>query len=119
MTEFSHQGRNAARPHRARNALTKRDLVNTIAERMHLRQQDVYDVVQRALDGIMEALKNGRRVEFREFGVFDVVTRKPRIGRNPHNPSAIVRIPPRRAIKFKPGRVMKLALRASLETRAP
>lgn len=92
------------------NSLTKRNLVIQIAEKTGLNQQDVYTVVQQTLDSITESLRQGMHVEFREFGVFEVVTRKSRIGRNPNKPANVVRIPPRQVVKFKPGRLMRQAV---------
>ena len=89
------------------NALTKRNLVMRIAQETGLNQLDVHDVIQRTLDYITEALQHGKHVEFREFGVFHVIMRKSRIGRNPNKPANVVRIPARKVVKFKPGRKMK------------
>ncbi len=90
------------------NALTKRALVVEIAKEMDLTQQEVYEVIQRALDGITDALLAGKHVEFRDFGVFEIATRKARVGRNPHKPDHVVVIPERTVVKFKPGKRMKL-----------
>lgn len=87
--------------------MTKRDLVVRIAEETGIIQQDVYAVVQKSLDYIIEALEDGQTVEFRNFGVFEVRQRKQRIGRNPNKPDHVVTIPPRKVVKFKPGRIMK------------
>jgi len=89
------------------NALTKRALVVQIAKDLDLPQQLVYDVVQMTLDGITDALLDGKHVEFRDFGVFEVTTRKARIGRNPRKPKDVFSIPERQVVKFKPGRRMK------------
>lgn len=91
-------------------ALTKRNLVIRVAHETGVNQHDVHNVVQRALDVITEALGKGMHVEFREFGVFEVVTRKSRIGRNPNKPENTVRIPARKDVKFKPGRMMREAM---------
>ena len=91
-------------------ALTKRNLVVRIADETGLHQQDVFTVLQRSLDYITEALQAGKHVEFRDFGVFHVTLRKSRIGRNPNKPADVVRIPPRKVVKFKPGRKMKLIM---------
>ena len=88
-------------------ALTKRELVAQIAAETGLTQNDVFNVVQQTLDGIIDALGAGRHVEFREFGVFEVTTRKARIGRNPNKPEDVVVIPVRRVVKFKPGKRMR------------
>lgn len=87
--------------------MTKRDLVVRIAEETGLIQQDVASILQKSLDYIIEALQNGETVEFRNFGVFEISTRKSRIGRNPNKPENVVTIPERRVVKFKPGKVMK------------
>jgi nucleoid DNA-binding protein len=89
---------------------TKRDLVMQIAQETNLIQQDVYAVIQRLLDHVMESLVKGNNVELRNFGVFEVKERKPRIGRNPNKPEQVVTIPSRKIVKFKPGKIMKLAI---------
>lgn len=87
--------------------MTKRDLVVRIAAETGLIQQDVYNVIQKTLDYIVDCLKKGENVEFRNFGVFEVRQRKPRIGRNPNRPGQVVTIPSRKVVKFKPGKIMK------------
>jgi nucleoid DNA-binding protein len=76
-------------------------------ERLPLEQREVFDVVQKTLDGITRALAKGQKVELRNFGVFDVKVRKARIGRNPNAPSADVPIPARSVVKFKAGKEMR------------
>jgi len=87
--------------------MTKRDLVIRISEETNLIQHDVYAVLQKTLDYIIESLARGENVEFRNFGVFEVRERKPRVGRNPNRPTQTVAIPSRKVVKFKPGKVMK------------
>ncbi|NLB54912.1 MAG: integration host factor subunit beta [Lentisphaerae bacterium] len=87
--------------------MTKRDIVVKISEETGFIQQDVHFILQRTLDLITESLANGDNVEFRNFGVFEVLTRKARIGRNPNRPSHEVTIPERRVVKFKMGKKMK------------
>lgn len=97
----------------AAKTLTKRDLVIKVAaETEGVTQTDVYNVLQATLSCIVDAVKLGRHVEFRDFGVFEVVTRKPRIGRNPNQPEKAVVIPERKVVKFKPGKNMRAALKA-------
>ena len=83
--------------------MTKRDLVMRIADETGLIQQDVYAVVQKSLDNIVEALDQGDTGEFRNVGVFEVRERKQRLGRNPNKPENVVTIPARKVVKFKPG----------------
>ena len=87
--------------------LTKRDLVTRISEESRLTQQEVLDVVQKTLDYIAEAVSQGKKVELRNFGVFEVKVRKARIGRNPNAPETDVPIPQRAVVKFKPGKEMR------------
>ncbi|MCL1920786.1 MAG: integration host factor subunit beta [Kiritimatiellaeota bacterium] len=88
-------------------ALTKRDLAATVAEKSGLNQFQALQAVQSALDGILDALAKGQHVEFREFGVFNIVTRKARVGRNPNKPQDTFEIPAHRYVKFKPGKRMR------------
>jgi len=87
--------------------MTKRELVVRITEETGLTQQQVAGILQRTLDCITESLVRGENVEFRDFGVFEVTTRKARIGRNPKKPRNTVKIPARKVVKFKAGKVMK------------
>jgi nucleoid DNA-binding protein len=98
--------------------LTKRDLVIRISDETSLVQQQVFDVVQKTLDYIAEALAKGDKVELRNFGVFEVKLRKARVGRNPNSPETNVNIPQRAMVRFKAGKemrsdVLKLSPRSS------
>src|SRR3954453_11447470 len=87
--------------------LTKRDLVIQISNETGLVQSQVFDVVQRTLDHMTDALARGETVELRNFGVFEVRLTKARVGRNPNQPDSSFVIPPRACVKFKPGKVMR------------
>ena len=87
--------------------MTKRDLVARISEETGLVQGQVSEVVQKTFDGIVASLSRGEGIELRNFGVFEVRFRKPRIGRNPSDPSKQDPIPARAVVKFKAGKEMK------------
>lgn len=91
--------------------LTKRDIVLDIYENTNIPQKDVRETVQRTLDSIARALSEGRNVELRNFGVFEVQVRKSRIGRNPNKPEKDVIIPTRAVIKFKSGKELRESLK--------
>lgn len=78
-----------------------------ISNETGLVQQQVLDVVQKTLDYIAEAVSQGKKVELRNFGVFEVKVRKARVGRNPNDPGTDVPIPQRSVVKFKPGKEMR------------
>jgi DNA-binding protein HU-beta/integration host factor subunit alpha len=108
MSEKKRTGRRAAR---RVQSLTKRELVLRISEDLgYVNQQQVFEIVQHVLDGMAEAMLAGRHIEFRDFGVFEVLVRKARIGRNPNRPQDTVTIPARKVIKFRPGIHLKAAL---------
>ena len=93
------------------NNLTKRDIVLVIYDNTDFPQKEVRETVQLTLDAIANALSEGRNVELRNFGVFEVQIRKSRIGRNPNKPETDVVIPKRAVIKFKAGKELKAQLK--------
>lgn len=92
--------------------LTKRDIVLDIYEKTKFPQKEVRETVQLTLDAIAKSLIEGRNVELRNFGVFEVQVRKSRIGRNPNRPETDVIIPTRAVIKFKAGKELKAKLKS-------
>ncbi|MEL6908125.1 MAG: HU family DNA-binding protein, partial [Planctomycetota bacterium] len=86
--------------------VTKRELVNRIAERLGLTKVTVRDVTQHFLGEIIHELASGNRLEFRDFGVFEVRERAPRMAQNPRTLEKVP-VPAKRVVKFKVGRVMR------------
>ncbi len=86
---------------------TKKQLITKISSGTHKPLADVRLIVQAFLDSIMDSLSGGDRLEFRDFGVFEVVTRKQKIGRNPKNAKVAIVIPARQAVKFTAGKKMR------------
>lgn len=87
--------------------VTKKKLIQTISQNKGLHPNDVRNVVQAFLDAMTDSLSQGDRLEFRDFGVFEIVERKQKIGRNPKNASVPIVIPARKAVKFTPGKKMR------------
>ncbi len=92
--------------------MTKADIVNQIAVRTGVQHQQVQAVVQLTFDHIVEALARDGRIELRDFGVFETRTTTPRTARNPLT-GVKVRVPARRRVKFKAGRLMALRVRCA------
>ncbi|MCF7871220.1 MAG: integration host factor subunit beta [Candidatus Omnitrophica bacterium] len=86
--------------------MRKRDIVLRISQDTGIKQVVVKEIVQHALDLILESLKEGKRIELRNFGVFQVKRRKSRVGRNPKT-GEVVPVPERKVVTFKPGLDMK------------
>ena len=66
----------------------------------------VRDTVQAFLDACIEELAKGNRLEFRDFGVFECVSRAARKARNPKT-GEVVQVPPKTVVDFKMGKSMK------------
>ena len=86
--------------------ITKKELVNRIADSTKQTKVVVKDVIQRFLDEIILELASGNRLEFREFGVFEVKQRAARRAQNPRTLEK-VNVPAKRVVKFKVGREMR------------
>ena len=87
----------------------KKDIIERIAENTKAKKQLVSTVVQSFLNEITTELGNGNRLEFRDFGVFDIHHRRPRIGQNPKTLEK-VQVPAKRKVKFKAGKLMSEAV---------
>jgi len=90
--------------------MTKKEIATRIADKMDVEQAKVKKIVQMVLDIIAESLSKGETVELRNFGIFKVKSRKPRIGRNPKT-GASVEIPGKRVVSFKAGLEMREKVR--------
>jgi len=89
--------------------ITKKELIDRIAEGGGHRRVQVKRVVQQFLDEIVNELGKGNRLEFRDFGVFETKVRKARKAQNPKTLEPVA-VPEKRTVKFKVGRLMKQKL---------
>ena len=87
--------------------VTKRDLVMEISNELGMTQRDVFNVMQSFIGQVTTNLSNGDEVVLRNFGTFQVMETKAKVGRNPRDPGKEVTIPPRAVVKFRPGKEMK------------
>jgi len=97
--------------------VTKKDLIDQIAEATGQKRVTVKDTIQSFLDSIIEELGKGNRLEFRDFGVFEVKERAARTAQNPKTLER-VHVPAKHVVKFKVGRLMKEAVE-SLDSGEP
>ena len=86
--------------------ITEKELVNRIAAKTGQTKVITKQVIQMFLDEIIEELGQGNRLEFREFGVFEIKERAARKAQNPRTLQK-VDVPAKRVVKFKVGRLMK------------
>ena len=89
--------------------ITKKELIDRISDQEGCKRVLIKRVIQAFLNSIIEELGNGNRLEFRDFGVFEAKLRAARQAQNPKTMDK-VKVPPRRTVKFKIGRVMKARL---------
>jgi nucleoid DNA-binding protein len=93
--------------------LTKKDIVQALGVKSHHTRSEVALLVQGVLDCIAHALIQGKTVELRNFGVFEIQVRKARVGRNPNIPKVPIKIPQQAVIKFKAGKELRDKLKSS------
>lgn len=87
-------------------ATTKRELVRRVAVKTRQKQNLAKKIIQTFLDEVVDELARGNRLEFREFGVFDVIHKRERLARNPRT-GETVKVPSKTVVHFKVGRLMK------------
>ena len=90
--------------------MTKKEIVKTISEEIGLTQLKTKEIVQKTFDAIVETLVEDRRIELRNFGVFEVKQRAARKARNPRT-GAKVFVPEKFVVTFKPGKEMEEKVR--------
>jgi integration host factor subunit beta len=100
------------------STITKKELIDRIAEKTHTKQLLVKPVIQSFLDEIIRELAKDNRLEFRDFGVFEPRLRVARKARNPKTQEA-VGVPAARVVRFKAGRLMKQKVNTSKSQEEP
>ncbi len=90
--------------------MTKKEIVKTISEEIGLTQLKTKEIVQKTFDAIVETLVEERRIELRNFGVFEVKKRAARKARNPRTGQR-VDVPEKFVVTFKPGKEMEERVR--------
>lgn len=90
--------------------MTKKEIVKTISEEIGLTQLKTKEIVQKTFDAIVDTLVEDRRIELRNFGVFEVKQRAARKARNPRTGEKVF-VPEKFVVTFKPGKEMEERVR--------
>jgi nucleoid DNA-binding protein len=90
--------------------VTKKEIVKQIADRANLPQLKTKQIVQWTFDSIIETLISEKRIELRNFGVFEVKRRKARKARNPRTDEQVF-VGPKNVVTFQPGKEMEERVR--------
>lgn len=86
--------------------MIKADIVNRVAEASEVSRVKAAVAVDTIIEAMKSALSEGKRIELRGFGVFQVRDRKKGVGRNPKT-GVEVAISPGKTVRFKPGKELK------------
>ncbi|MBM3264889.1 MAG: integration host factor subunit beta [candidate division Zixibacteria bacterium] len=91
---------------------TRKELVNAVSDSLGLKKADTYAVIDTLFDVMRSHLMDGNRIEIRGFGALEIRDTRPKsAARNPRTGDTIA-VPARRKARFKPGKILKEALRA-------
>lgn len=90
--------------------MTKKEIVKTISEEIGLTQLKTKEIVQKTFDAIVDTLVEEKRIELRNFGVFEVKQRAARKARNPRTGEKVF-VPEKFVVTFKPGKEMEERVR--------
>lgn len=86
--------------------MTKSDLIELVANKLHLPKGKAELIVNCIFDSMEESLKKGERIEIRGFGSFEIRHYKAYEGRNPRTGDP-VGVQPKRLPFFKVGKELK------------
>ncbi len=89
--------------------MTKADIIKVLADQVGLTRREAAAVLSVVLDGVVDAIAEGEKVELRGFGSFRTRKRQARAGRNPRT-GAQVDVPPKVVPYFKPGKQLRETL---------
>jgi DNA-binding protein HU-beta len=87
--------------------MTKAELIAGISEKLRMPKKTVTPIVEAVFNSIEGALAKGEKCTFVGFGVFEVKDRAAREGRNPQDPTKVVKIPAKKVPVFRPGKDLK------------
>jgi len=97
----------------AGRTVTRADLTEALHDEVGLTRQDCATLVERTLDLVTEAMARGETVKLSGFGVFQVRSKRQRMGRNPKSGEPAT-IDPRRVIGFRASQVIKARIDRAL-----
>jgi len=97
----------------ASQTISKRQNAQRIASQHGIGQKKTLRVMQAFLDTLIDELAQGHRLEFRDFGVFELVVCKARTAMNPKTLERI-QVGSKSSVKFKVSSLLKERVNALL-----
>ncbi len=86
--------------------MIKIDMARELAEALNVKDKESLEIIDSLIESLREVILENDRLEIRDFGVFQIKTRKERVGRNPKNKKEYP-IPAHKSLTFKPGKELK------------
>jgi integration host factor subunit beta len=99
-------------------SMTKSDLIEMVANKLHLPKGKAELIVNCIFDSMEESLKKGERIEIRGFGSFEIRHYKAYEGRNPRTGDP-VGVQPKRLPFFKVGKELKERVNEAAQSAKP
>lgn len=96
--------------------MNKAELANILTVKCGVNRKQAEESLDCVVDTIIDTIKAGGEVTLTGFGTFSARVRKGREGVNPQKPQEKITIPPTKVVKFKAGKTLKDALKASQHT---
>jgi len=95
-----------------KRSLIRADIAEAIYQKIGLSRNESADMVSTILDEISESLESGKNVKIILFGIFTVLNKRQRIGRNPKTGEEVP-ITPRRVLSFRPSHILRKKVNSS------
>lgn len=86
--------------------MTKAELVSLVAEKAGLTKREADKAVDAVVEVVGGTLGAGGRVRVDGLGIFEVVERAAKVGRNPRTGQR-VHVPPRKAVRFRASKSLR------------
>lgn len=91
--------------------MNKTELISAMADKAEISKKEAENALTAFTNIVTDTLAGGNKVTITGFGVFDVIERAARTGRNPQTGESI-QIQASKSPKFKAGRILKDAVKA-------
>ena len=87
------------------STFTRNEFAVILSSKLDIPVDRAKGIVDHVITILGSAILESRKIEFRNFGLFEVIQRKPKIGRNPLKPNdGQYQIPARKVVRFKIGK---------------
>ena len=96
--------------------MNKVELAEKVAEKIGVTKKQAEDMLNAYEEVVTSTLKDGGEVTLTGFGTFMAKKREARMGVNPQKPGEKIQIPAVIVPKFKAGKSLKDALKASMQS---